>query len=139
MKKIIIASHHKMAEGLKDTLNYIIPNTIEIIDINAYMDNQAVEDQINKELSRFDKSVQIFIFTDLLSGSVNQAFARKLQLYNIELISGVNLPLIMSIILPFSQKDLSKDEIRNLIEESKKQIVYVNDLVNGQAIDDDDE
>lgn len=32
MKKIIIASHQYLAQGLKSTLEYIVPNTVEVID-----------------------------------------------------------------------------------------------------------
>ena len=46
MKKIIIASHQYLAQGLKSTLEYIVPNTVEVIDINAYIENISVENQI---------------------------------------------------------------------------------------------
>ncbi|TLQ39870.1 PTS N-acetylglucosamine transporter subunit IIBC [Ruoffia tabacinasalis] len=139
MKKIIIATHHKLAEGFKSTLEYIVPNTVEVIDINAYIDNISVEDQITEELNKFNDDEQIFVFTDLLGGSVNQEFAKKISKYNIELISGVNLPLIMTIVLAFNDRELTKETIRGSIEEAQKQIVYVNDFIKDQQIDDEDE
>lgn len=139
MTKIIIASHHKLAEGFKDTLEYIAPNTVEIIDINAYMENVPLQNEIEEVLKQFSKTEQIFVFTDLLGGSVNQEFAKKISEYNIELISGVNLPIILTIALNIGGGEVSPETIRQAIEEAKSQIVYVNDSINTQELDEDDE
>lgn len=139
MKKIIIATHHYLAKGMKDTLEYIVPNTVEVIDISAYIDNVSVENQILAELDKFDKGEQIIVFTDLLGGSVNQEFVKKMKDYNIELITGVNLPVLITIVLGMGDGKLSKDTIRLAIEEAKNQLVYVNDFLEAQEIDDEDE
>ena len=139
MKKIIIASHQYLAQGLKSTLEYILPNTVEVIDINAYIENISVENQILTSLEQCNEEEQIFVFTDLLGGSVNQEFIDKISKYNIELIAGANLPIIMTIVLSLGEQDLTKDEIREAIEEARDQLVYVNDLLSTQEIDEDDE
>lgn len=139
MKKIIIASHQYLAQGLKSTLEYIVPNTVEVIDINAYIENISVENQILTSLEQCNEEEQIFVFTDLLGGSVNQEFIDKISKYNIELIAGANLPIIMTIVLSLGEQDLSKDDIRVAIEEARDQLVYVNDLLSTQEIDEDDE
>ena len=139
MKKIIIASHQYLAQGLKSTLEYIVPNTVEVIDINAYIENISVENQILTSLEQCNEEEQIFVFTDLLGGSVNQEFIEKITKYNIELIAGANLPIIMTIVLKLGEQDLTKDEIRVAIEEARNQLVYVNDLLSTQEIDEDDE
>lgn len=139
MKKIIIASHQYLAQGLKSTLEYIVPNTVEVIDINAYIENISVENQILTSLEQCNEEEQIFVFTDLLGGSVNQEFINKISKYNIELIAGANLPIIMTIVLSLGEQDLSKDDIRVAIEEARNQLVYVNDLLSTQEVDEDDE
>lgn len=139
MKKIIIASHQYLAKGLKSTLEYIVPNTVEVIDINAYIENISVENQILTSLEQCNEEEQIFVFTDLLGGSVNQEFINKISKYNIELIAGANLPIIMTIVLSLGEQDLSKDDIRVAIEEARNQLVYVNDLLSTQEVDEDDE
>lgn len=139
MKKIIIASHQYLAQGLKSTLEYIVPNTVEVIDINAYIENISVENQILTSLEQCNEEEQIFVFTDLLGGSVNQEFIDKISKYNIELIAGANLPIIMTIVLSLGEQDLTKDDIRVAIEEARNQLVYVNDLLSTQEIDEDDE
>ena len=139
MKKIIIATHHNLAKGLKDTLNYISPNTAEIIDLNAYVDDETLENSIDQALNEFSRDEQIIVLTDMMGGSVNQGFAKRLSDYNIELISGVNLPVALSLILSLGDEEVSSEMIRQTIEEARQQLVYVNDTLENQTMDDDDE
>lgn len=139
MKKIIVASHHKLANGFKNTLEYILPNTVEIIDISAYLENVSVDKQIDEVLSNFTKEEQIFVFTDIPGGSVNQAFIRRLNDYNIELISGTNLSILISIATQLGGKNIDKDTIREEIINAASEIVYVNDKLASQSLDEDDE
>ncbi|AKC95358.1 PTS N-acetylglucosamine transporter subunit IIBC [Sneathia vaginalis] len=139
MKKIIVASHHKLANGFKNTLEYILPNTVEIIDISAYLENVSVDKQIDEVLSNFTKEEQIFVFTDIPGGSVNQAFIRRLNDYNIELISGTNLSILISIATQLGEKNIDKDTIREEIINAASEIVYVNDKLASQSLDEDDE
>lgn len=139
MKKIIIATHHNLAEGFKSTLNYIAPDVVDIITINAYVDDQELAVQIDQALSQFEKDEQIFVFTDLLGGSVNQEFAKEINSYNLKLISGVNLPVILSIALAASAGELSNDDITQIIVESQQQLVDVNEYLMNQVYDEDDE
>ncbi|WP_288777730.1 PTS sugar transporter subunit IIA [Sneathia vaginalis] len=139
MKKIIVASHHKLANGFKNTLEYILPNTVEIIDISAYLENVSVDKQIDEVLSNFTKEEQIFVFTDIPGGSVNQAFIRRLNDYNIELISGTNLSILISIATQLGEENIDKDTIREEIINAASEIVYVNDKLASQSLDEDDE
>lgn len=139
MKKIIIATHHELAKGFKDTLEYLIPNTVEIYDINAYMDNTSVNEQIDNVLKKFNKEEQIFVFTDIAAGSVNQEFTKKICEYNIHLISGVNLLIIMSIALSLNEGVINSETIREEIKNAANSIVYVNDLIKNIKLEEDDE
>ena len=56
MRKIILASHHLMAEGLKDTLQYIVSSLDHIEAVCAYMDNVPVEQQLKKAIGEIDKN-----------------------------------------------------------------------------------
>lgn len=128
MKKIIVATHHKLASGFKDTLNYIAPNSVAVIDINAYLENKSVETEIEEALKQFSDHEPIFVFTDLVVGSVNQAFIKYLNKYkNIKLISGSNLYVMMIIALELSNnQDLSDDTISDIIENARKDLQFVN-------------
>ncbi|MBN7273798.1 PTS N-acetylglucosamine transporter subunit IIBC [Ligilactobacillus pobuzihii] len=140
MRKIIFASHHKLASGLKNTLEYIAPNTAEITTIDAYMTNLPVEEEISKTLEKVNlPNDEVIVFTDMMGGSVNQNFIKYLDNPHFHLIAGMNLPLVLSVLLALPDGFLEPDQLRAEIQEAKQQIVYVNDKVKELATDEDDE
>ena len=54
MRKIIFASHHRFADGLKDTFDYIAPNVADVTAISAYVDNVPVAEAIKQALTGLD-------------------------------------------------------------------------------------
>ena len=141
-RKILIASHHRMAFGLLDTLKYINPNIESIATLNAYLSNLPIEQEIEKSLENVNLGHdELIIFTDLPGGSVNQAFVPYLKYEHVQLISGMNLPLVLGVILSLPSDDnyLKPEELRKLIIEAKEQIVYVNDQFSNMELDEEDE
>ncbi|WP_057736386.1 PTS sugar transporter subunit IIA [Liquorilactobacillus uvarum] len=140
MRKIIFATHHQMASGLKDTFDYIAPHTVDVITLDAYMDNTPIDGQVNDFFENISKQDEVIVFTDLLGGSVNQAFAKHLGHPHVHLITGVNLPIILTILLALPKEDyLAPEAVRSAIADAKTQLIYVNDYLTAQAQDEDDE
>lgn len=138
MTKVIIASHHHLATGMKDTIEHLIPSIGKIDVIAAYINNEPIEDEISKLLESYPVDEKVLIFTDLLGGSVNQTFIRYMSKRNLFLVTGMNLPIIMMLLLSIESEDLSEDLIRKSIDEAKNQLLFVNDIYN-QVTDEDDE
>ena len=57
---------------------------------------------------------------------------------NLFLVTGMDLPIIMTLLLSIESEDLSEDLIRKSIDEAKNQLLFVNDIYN-QVTDEDDE
>ncbi|GEB76849.1 PTS system transporter subunit IIA [Sporolactobacillus inulinus] len=55
MRKIIIASHHKMATGIKDTLNYITGERNNVSALSAYLTNTPIQEEIDALLKGVDQ------------------------------------------------------------------------------------
>ena len=140
MRKIILASHPLMAEGLKDTLQYIGSSLDHIEAVCAYMDNIPVEQQLKNAIGKIDKNDEYIIFTDMLGGSVNQEAIKYLQHPNVYIITGMSLPIVLSVVLSLSSYDkVDETVIRSAIEDAKQQTVFVNDVVRNLEADDEDE
>ncbi|MEO1771161.1 PTS sugar transporter subunit IIA [Candidatus Enterococcus ferrettii] len=139
MRKIILASHHNLAIGMKDTLEYIIPTVGDITAIAAYTTNMPVNEEIEAALADITEKDEAIIFTDLLGGSVNQNFTKYLTYPNVHLIAGMNLPVIMSCLLPLGDAAIEPEQLRLAIQEGQQQIVYVNDYLTQQTLDEEDE
>ena len=140
MRKIVLASHHLLADGLKDTIQYLMPTLTDIKSVSAYMDNVPVEKQLKEALGEINEDDEYIIFTDMLGGSVNQEAVKYLHYPNVYVITGMNLPIVLSVCLSLSGcEKVNEDVIRNAIDDAKSQIVYVNDVMNNMGADEDDE
>ncbi|MGO3298375.1 MAG: PTS sugar transporter subunit IIA [Pseudolactococcus laudensis] len=138
-RKIIIASHNKLAFGLKETLGYITGDVSQVVEISAYLDNTPVADEIAAALADVSADDEVLVLTDLLGGSVNQAFFPYLNREHFHVITGMNLPVLLSLALQPTDTYLDAATIHQAIAEGREQLAYVNDVVAAMAIDEDDE
>ena len=99
MKRVIvIASHHRMADGLKETLNFITGGLTEVVSLSAYVDNRPVEEEIDELMNGFADEDEVVVLTDLTSGSVNQKFFKYRNRPHTHIVSGMNLPLAVRLL-----------------------------------------
>lgn len=140
MRRFIFASHHKLAYGLKDTVDFLTNGMKQIYDINAYVDdNEPDLEIIVKELfDTFESDDEVIVLADLMGGSVYQKFYPYLS-DKVHVVCGMNLPLAMSLVLASEDTPLTSEKVASLIEECKNQIVYVNQINSASTIDSDDE
>ncbi len=124
MRKIVIASHHLFAYGLTETVKFL-SGYENLYDLSAYVDSEVkIEEQIDSIMKKINVDDEVFIFTDMLGGSVTQKFYNYMN-EKIHIICGMNLPLILTIALQ-GEEELSSEKIEGIIEESKQQIIYIN-------------
>jgi len=135
MRRFVIASHHLLAHGLKDTLAFLTSKE-NIFDISAYMDDTDLEDQIRELFASFDEEDEVVVMTDMLGGSVNQQFCPYMG-EHCHLICGINLPCALSLMLQPEDTPLTAEQIRYIVEESRNHLIYVNEYQAGS--DEDDE
>lgn len=125
--KYICASHGCMASGMKNTIEMILGKQDNVYAIDAYVDGTDFAEEFIKLMDSFDSHEQVIVFTDVFSGSINQIVSKQLDKYNMKIITGVNLSLVMEMIM--RQADLEDDEIRHILEQSKEQMIFVNSLL----------
>lgn len=138
MKRVLItASHHKMAEGIKDTLNFISGGIQETIALSAYVDNRPVEEAVDELMKSFSAEDEVVVLTDLTSGSVNQQFFRYRNRPHTHIVSGMNLPIAFQVAMEPQGEYISAERMREMVEEAKNELRYVNDITDDG--DDEDE
>lgn len=123
MRKILLASHSRLASGLKESLEFFIGKSDDIVVVDAYVD--ATDDYM-KDLQCFIDNAQegqAVIFTDIYGGSVNQQVTTMVIDCGkqIPIITGMNLPIVLSIAL--TNEELKVDRIQKLLEECTPQVV----------------
>ncbi|MBS4206565.1 PTS N-acetylglucosamine transporter subunit IIBC [Bacillus sp. FJAT-50079] len=127
MKKVLIATHGKLAEGIVSSAEIILGKQENVYFINAYVDeipfNEKIEDFLEKNISDDD---HLIILTDVFGGSVNQTSLRYISNEQVNIITGFNLPLLLEILM-LSEADITTEKIKEIITNSKEQIIYVNE------------
>lgn len=122
LNTIILASHGELAQGLKHTTEMIVGETNNIYALSAYRDeDKPIEKQLEPLINTIDTH-HLFILTDILGGSVNNEMLSIVKKYpEIQLITGMNLPLVISIATQLGA--ISENLLASLIEESKQSVI----------------
>lgn len=138
MRRFIFASHHKLAYGLKDTVDFLTGATKIIYDINAYLDDETKDiDTVVAELfASFDDEDEVVVLVDLMGGSVYQKFYPYMS-EKVHVICGMNLPMALSFVLAPEDERLTSEKVEQVLMDCKNQLVYVNKMA--ASVDEDDE
>ena len=121
MRRLVIASHERMAEGVKNTLDFITNSSFSV---NAYTTQIPLENQLQSVFEEFETEDEIVILTDMLTGSVNQACI-PYRNDHVFLITGFNIPAALEILLYPQDKKLSEKELRRIVETARAQLQLV--------------
>lgn len=134
--RLLIATHGTLAEGLKSALSIIIGNVDKVDVINGYV----TEENLNDQLDNYFKDCQedLVVCTDLFGGSVNQMVIQKLKERDFLLVTGIQLPLLLEMVMALNNNELNREKVALLVDNSRKQTMIVNDLLFTNVEDDFD-
>ena len=127
--KMILASHGKLALGMKDTLEMIVGKNKNIYAFAAYTDGSETKylEEI-KAIIKENENEPILIATDVLGGSLNNEMIQLLKQYPyIYLVSGMNLPVIITLATMITP--LTTQTLNEAISLGQKGVVFVNQLI----------
>lgn len=131
MKKIILASHGELAQGMKQTASMIIGSEAPIYALSAFRDE---DEPMIKQLETLLQEIgtkDIYIVTDILGGSVNNDVLQLLSKYpELTVLTGMNLALVIT--LATQSDSLSSDALNQIIEDSRQAIVDCKQLLTQQ-------
>ena len=106
MLGIVIATHGKLSDGLKDAAEVIVgvTNNIATVNLNSGDDVQELGKKIEAAVKEVDQKAGVIILTDLVSASpynqsllITNGLDQELQA-NVYVIGGVNLPMLLETI-----------------------------------------
>lgn len=58
-RKIILASHHHMASGLKDTVEFLAGERTDVLALDAYVDGQPIVDQVHHLIDNLPEDTEV--------------------------------------------------------------------------------
>ena len=134
MNRLLIVTHSTLAQGLYETLSFFMGKLDYVEYINAYVENNDIRLVFeNKIQSEGDDNV--IVLTDIPGGSVNQIAMELMPKYGYHLVTGTNLSMVLELAL--KQNELSNEEIKEIVDNSRNNVLYMNDLSIASTENDD--
>lgn len=126
--QVVLASHGRLAEGMKDTLGIIFGELPDLTTLCAYVDpDVTLAQQVKDVLARKVPGEEMLVVTDLFGGSVNNEFMAALAENDFTLICGMNIPLLVEIL---SDANPDPAAVRAAVDSCKDTIMICNDLLD---------
>ena len=129
MKRLILASHGRLAEGMADTARMIVGDQTELIPLSLVsgMQPELLKTKVEGMIKSWPGELTV-ILTDLWGGSVNTALLPLCADANVHLIAGMNLNLVLQLCL--SDVETGGMTIESILNEAQKSMVYGNAKLN---------
>ena len=129
----IIVSHGKLAEELLNALTIILGEVVnmEAISIGWYDDVEDSKRKINRSLKRVDQKNGVLIFTDMFGGTPSNLSFSFLKDDRIEIITGVNLPMLIKFV-SLQRNNKLKEVAKKVVEQGKKNIHLASALLSSK-------
>lgn len=132
MLSIMIVSHGSFAKALADTAAMVLGPQEQLI-AAGLSENEGPEDlarTLKKAIESVPDPSELFIFTDIVSGTPFNTIAALSRSYPFRHISGVNLPLLVEALT--LRNYLTAEELNDkLMASAPTTIVDVNKLLGG--------
>ncbi len=130
MVGIIIVAHCCLAGEFLRSLKGIVGDTdgFEAVNMDNLSDGEAVRRSIEAAIKKVDKGSGVLIFTDMFGGTPSNLSLSFLQDDKVEVISGVNLPMLLKVYTMRGDSNLKKlaQEIK---EYGKKHILIASEFL----------
>jgi len=125
MVGILIVTHGRLAQELLETTKIIVGKNVDhIIPISiGWNDDMAdIQKTISSAIGRVDQGQGVLILTDMFGGTPSNISLSFLS-EKVEIITGVNLPMLIKIVNVGDRFDLK--ELSHLIHEQGKKSIYL--------------
>ncbi len=120
---IVIVTHGGLAREIRATLEHVVgrQSQLETISVGPEDDNSMRRNEIIEAVKRTDTGAGVVILTDMFGGTPSNLAISVIDELNVEVIAGVNLPLLIKLAklretVPLSQAvDCAKEAGRKYI------------------------
>lgn len=130
---IVVVTHSQLGYSLIETAEFIIndkPEHVAAVSINVKENVDELRDKIAKAIKQVDTNNGILILTDMFGGTPSNLSYSFLEDGRIEVISGVNLPLLIRALDLQKNDDLS-NVAKTLVASGKRSISLASGILKG--------
>lgn len=129
---IVITTHSTLCEGYLKATKLILMNDATGISAVPFKENTSPDDfeESMKEKISQHHLQPLIILTDLIGGTPNNVSIKQLNNNRIQIIAGINLPLLLELLMAQSAgKSIEEIDFKELLNNSQKSMVHINSLL----------
>jgi len=117
---LLIVTHCDLGKELVSAAEFIVGKleAVETVSINEASDSERILKKIEAKISMLDQGEGVLILTDMFGGTPSNLSLSFLEKDSIEVLTGVNLPMIIAIAQNRSR--LKLDELAEQAQEAGK-------------------
>ena len=133
MTGILLVTHANLGSTLIETVEFILgdkQDNLFSVSINIKKDPDSLRKKIKKGISKVKTDNGVIILTDMFGGTPSNLSYSFLEEGQVEVISGVNLPILLKAINSRSKMDM-KALTTCLVEHGKKSISLASEILKG--------
>ena len=130
---IVIVTHSQLGDALIEAAEFIIgdrPESLESVSIDLTENAEVLRTKIAEGIKKAKSKNGVLILTDMFGGTPSNLSYSFLEEGRIEVISGVNLPILIQAVNTRGKMDLSALAVK-LEEFGKKSISLASSILKG--------
>lgn len=129
-RKIVLASHGALAEGLLNTAEMIIGEIEYEVEVYSLLPGNLAEDYAKKLREEIIASPEkeFVILVDLYGASVFTAMYSLIPFENVKLFTGMNLNMLLSVCLEHKEV-LCQEEAENVMDDAKQGVQFIKTVI----------
>lgn len=130
---VIVATHGGMASGINDAIEMICgpQEKFEIVSLKRGQDAESFGEEIANNIEKLNDGDGVVILVDLLGATpMNQSALNLFKCDNIEVLTGVNLPMVITSTMERECFDNIKDLVEKIKNDGKESVCSVRELLN---------
>ncbi len=130
---IVIVTHSQLGDALIDAAEFILgnrPDTMVSVSIDLKENVDKLRKKIAEGIKKVDKKKGVLILTDMFGGTPSNLSYSFLEEGKVEVISGVNLPILIKAVDIQADMELS-DLAQHLEAFGKKSISLASGILKG--------
>jgi PTS system mannose-specific IIA component len=130
---IVIVSHRQLGDALIDCVEFILgerPQALTSVSVDLRENAAELRTKIEAGIKKVNNHQGILILTDMFGGTPSNLSYSFLEEGQIEVLSGVNLPIVMKAVAMRSDKNLSELS-EFLVNFGKRSISLASEILKG--------
>ena len=133
---IVVVTHGQLANEIVSAAEMIvgeIPN-VTAVSIGWHDSPEDAQGEIQEAIERVDKENGVVILTDMFGGTPSNLSLTFLDKDRVEVITGVNLPMLIKLVSLRNRQDLALLEVaRQTCAQGKESIRQASDLLSSKS------